>query len=273
MHRLALDGLIQSRGELDLDTLREFNNFGNCLKLMGKLDEAATKLKKAYEGRCAHYGAKNQSTLRALDNLGTVLLDLGKVAEARTAHETALEGMRELLGENDLFTSRAALNLAAAQVRAEDFNGATELASSAVLSLERTLGIEHIDTLRGAALLGTVLRQTKQEDLAVHVLRRTLDLVTVTLGKTHFVTEACEKELDIIQQIVGEQSLKLALRGKSFQWILKRRTAGYGDALATTERFKVALIAVVLLVLLSLQGVLKSRLQGAPILKTELPIA
>ena len=266
LHRLALNGLIQSRGELDLDTLREFNNFGNCLKLMGKLDEAASMLRRAYEGRNAHYGPKNQSTLRALDNLGTVLLDLGKVAEARKAHGTALEGMRELLGDEDLFTSRAALNLAAAQARAGEWSEATGVARGAVLSLERTLGTEHIDTLRGAAVFGTVLRQSKQEDIALRILKRTFDLATDTLGKTHFVAAACEKELALMHALTQTAQPDDAYRKKSYESILRKKRTGHEEVMAMLRRFKIALIALAVIVLLIYQWVLKSKLRRDPTL-------
>ena len=266
LHRLALNGLIQSRGELDLDTLREFNNFGNCLKLMGKLDEAASMLRKAHECRNAHYGPKNQSTLRALDNLGTVLLDLGKVAEARKAHGTALEGMRELLGNEDLFTSRAALNLAAAHARVGEWSEATGLAGSAVLSLERTLGTGHIDTLRGAAYLGTVLRQSKQEDIALRILRRTSDLATDTLGKTHFVAAAREKELALIQSLTQTPQPDDAYRKKSFESILRKKRAGHEEVMTMLRRFKMTLIALAIIVLLISQWVLKTKLRRVPAL-------
>ena len=259
MHRLALDGFVQSRGELDLDTLREFNNFGNCLKLMGKVNEAAPMLTKAYEGRHAHYGPKNQSTLRALDNLGTVLLDIGKVDEAAHAHETALEGMRELLGDDDVFASRAATNLAAARAKAGDLDLAIELATVAVVSLEKTVGTEHIDTLKAAALLGAVLRQSKDIDLAIPVLQRTSRFAVDTLGKTHYVAEACEKELRALQ--LPAQNLKKNYHNqqKSYVAILGKKPGVQLGAMAMLQRYRTVAVGVTVLVLLIAQVIFRTR--------------
>ena len=261
LHRLALDGFVSSRGELDLDTLREYNNFGNTLRLMGKLGEAATMLKKAHEGRSAHYGPKNQSTLRALDNLGTVLLELGKVDEARKAHQAALDGMQELLGADDVLTARAATNLAAAQAEAGMMEDAVDLSRTAVLTMEKLLGTEHNDTLKAAALLGSILRQSKQDDLAVQVLGRTRGIAEQTLGKTHFIVNTCEKELASVQQPLEKVKNANAYNGKSFKEILEKRDRTHGKAVSLLKHYRTIIIPVVVLLLLFVQWILKARLR------------
>ena len=147
------------------------------------------------------YGQQNYSTLRTLDNLGTVYLDLGKIEEARKAHETALNGMRELFGDDNVYTSRAAANLAAAQAKAGNFDAAVALATGAVITLEKIFDTNHNHTLKAAALLGAVMRQNGREEIATKVLSQTAAIANKELGKDHFITKSCEKELKLVDAL------------------------------------------------------------------------
>lgn len=114
----------------------------------------------------------------------------------------------------------------------------------------------------GYALLGTVLRLSKQEDLAVQILKRTSSIATNTLGKTQFVAEACEEDFASLQQTLPNKKLNISHRSTECHSMLRKQKGGHEKATAAVQRFKVDLVAVVVVVLLILQWVLKSKLRG-----------
>ncbi|RFU35207.1 hypothetical protein B7463_g1158, partial [Scytalidium lignicola] len=195
LYRVTLAGLIQCQG-LSLDTLRVYNNLGNCLGFRGKLDEAEVCLSKAFEGRRSILGNKNQSTLCSLDCLGVIYRKLGKLEEAFRAHTEAFEGLRELVGEEHVLTWRAASNLAAVHCEADRYTDAMEYAVKAIVSMENIFGYEHIETLDVAPILANILRKTGDKRTAGQIIRNTALIAGTSLGKGHSIYKNCQEYLD-----------------------------------------------------------------------------
>jgi tetratricopeptide (TPR) repeat protein len=192
--------------------MREYNNFGNCLSLCGKLGEAETCLQKAFEGRKVILGINNQSTLRTLDCLGVVYMQQNRVQEAYDAHKMALDGMKSIVGETHLFTWRATANLAVAAASLNNVREARELSVQALLNMEEILGPGARDTLIAAKLVSE-LHLDSNEDMSITTLQIAAEYAVSALGKTHSLSRKLEDNLSKIPERVKRRKKSVAGQG------------------------------------------------------------
>lgn len=194
MHRESLKILVNTRGETSLDTLREYNNFGNCLRLSHRPVEAEHYLDKALHGRLAILGPDSPSTLRTLDCLGVVYLELGRKELACNTHRQAFDGMRRAAGDHNLFTWRAAANLAAAEASLDHMEVARALSVRALIQTEKILGSAARETLLVAQLVAR-LHRGYQDNVSGSVL----------LAAIHHGLSSLGESSGLIQEMIEDQ--------------------------------------------------------------------
>lgn len=221
MHRFALCGLLNTRGEQALDTAFQYNNFGNCLCQLGKLQEAQECLTKALRSRQAVLGANSSSALRTLDCLGVVYLRKNDAHAAHRAHTTAFGGMKEIVGDRHFFTWRAACNLAAAEAELGNILEARQLALQALLNLEAILGPAALDTLTAADVVSG-LHGGEHEDFSIAVRHIASERAATSLGSTHALTKKLQAGLPTATQKTRFPSrvFKRALKDKTNRYLL-----------------------------------------------------
>lgn len=218
--RFALRGLLNSRGEQSLDTAFQYNNFGNCLCQLGKLQEAQECLTKALRSRQAVLGSNSSSALRTLDCLGVVHLRKNDPEAAHRAHTTAFEGMKEVVGERHIFTWRAACNLASAEAELGNLLEARQLALQSLLKLEAILGPAALDTLTAADVVSG-LHGDEHEEFSIAVRHIASQRASESLGSTHALTKKLQAGLPTVPQ------QKTRFPSRAFKYAFKDKTNRY----------------------------------------------
>lgn len=179
---LLVDGRFQDHPTIEA-RLRQ--TLGKAFQRLGRLPEATTNLRRAFELNVTEYGASSVRAIVAENDLAVQLNEAGKYAEALKHFESALGKSRSLSGEDDSNTRVILSNLASLHRRL----GRWELAQSIYEELleKQTAILEpnhptRVTTLSSLALACYTL---KQFDRSVELNREALAHRVETLGDDH----------------------------------------------------------------------------------------
>lgn len=161
-------------GEEHPDTLTSMNNLAETLRAHGDLAGACHLHEQALAVRRRLLGETHPDTLTSMSNVALTLYALGDLGGAHHLLTKVFAARRHLLGEEHPHTLTSMTNLAEVLFSQGDLAGARELHEQVLAACHRLLGKEHPDTTVSAWNLMLTLRDAKEGEAAIFVVREYL---------------------------------------------------------------------------------------------------
>lgn len=181
LQREAMEGLKRSLGVDHEDFLSSMDNLGRTVEKFWRrqdLEEAHHLHYTALKGMERIHGMDNPKTLSAKESLARVSIQLGEgyLQEAHNMMLDVLERRKVVLGKEHPYTLLAMVNTAIAKSALGKLAEAESLVRFGLPIADRNLGEDHIGTLFGRHILGSIFlqqkRYTEAEILLVDVSER-----------------------------------------------------------------------------------------------------
>lgn len=166
LHRQALELTREANGPDHPRVGALFDNIGNALSALGRLEEAESFHKRALEVLIAQ-GSDHPSYKAALANLGSTLFSAGKLEEAIVVLEQAVDGADESVN-----TGMVYVNLAAGLASLKRYEEASRYGEQGQRILEAKLGETHAFVASALINLGITHRHAGKLEAAETALRR-----------------------------------------------------------------------------------------------------
>ena len=134
------------------------HNLGVAVYRQGKLDEAETLFRRAYEARREHLEADHPHLARSTNALGALLLSRDRPGEALPFLRASLKHREDTLGADHPHVAKSLINLAQAEEALHGPTAARPLLQRARSIETRSLGSDHPDTERAVKHLRRVCK-------------------------------------------------------------------------------------------------------------------
>ena len=182
--RQALAGEQRVLGPKDPRTLATMDHLALVLRHRGRLAESEQLDRELIESGTARLGPENALMLQAMNHLGGVLLMEARYGEAEADFRTLLAADRRHYGA-DSETLKALANLAMALDYQQRYPEAEQLYREAMVSQQRILGPDHLNTLRASANLAAMLSKEGRLQESESLQKQTLATRERILGPDH----------------------------------------------------------------------------------------
>jgi non-specific serine/threonine protein kinase/serine/threonine-protein kinase len=205
-------------GEDNSETLSSRSEFGDSLRLLGKLDEAEAQLRTTLQAQQRAPGPESLDTLETASRLGIVLYSKGDLKQADSLLRSASEGLRRhgRLGAPVLVDTLQWLGQA---LRDEDKRQQAVTVQLEALDLaKKTNGDDHPSTLSSLDALGLLYWDLGRLDEAESYLLQSLDASRRVLGADHTDTLTTTLNLGLVlldreKEADAEVAFRTALEG------------------------------------------------------------
>ncbi len=205
-------------GEDNSETLSSRSEFGDSLRLLGKLDEAEAQLRTTLQAQQRAPGPDSLDTLETASRLGIVLYSKGDLKQADSVLRSAAEGLRRhgRLGAPVLVDT---LQWLGQVLRDEDQRLEAVTVQLEALDLaKKTNGDDHPSTLSSLDALGLLYWDLGRLDEAESYLRQSLDASRRVLGANHTDTLTTTLNLGLVlldreKEADAESAFRAALDG------------------------------------------------------------
>lgn len=174
----AVEGLVNLKGLKHEDTLSAMGSLGRTLaKFYENLDEAKRLLNLSFGGMCEILGSTHLKTLHVREDLAMLALQMEEnLPLALETMQQVLDCRKDKLGKEHPYVLLAMANLARVNSALGQHAQAEELVCSALSIADRNLGEDHIGTLMGRTVLGSILigdqRFSEAETTLVNVIEK-----------------------------------------------------------------------------------------------------
>jgi tetratricopeptide (TPR) repeat protein len=158
---------------------------GAIYQAQGKLGDAESSFKEAYEGLVQAVGEDNPSTLVATNNLGQIYEQIGLYDQAEPMLKTALERLERVLGPTHPDTIRARNNLALLHESQGNFREAEPLYQLSLDQMTAVHGENYTDTVAVQNNLAYLYMLMEDYDGAVTMFEQVLQKWTTIFGPEH----------------------------------------------------------------------------------------
>ena len=157
----AVTGLTKVRGPEHQDTLTAMDRLGQTVTKLGEdMSRAKDLHQKAAAGMKKVLGLSHSNTLIAMENLAMVKLQMeSQLERASQIMDEVFELRKENLGKEHPYTLLAMANLARLKSATGYHSEAEDLIRTGIPIAQRNLGTDHIGTLMGRQVLGSILIQ------------------------------------------------------------------------------------------------------------------
>jgi tetratricopeptide (TPR) repeat protein len=159
LQKHAVDGLVQLKGLKHEDTLSAMGSLGRTIaKFYENLDEAKRLLQTAFDGMSELLGPTHLKTLVVKEDLAMLALQMEEnLSLASEMMQQILDCRKNKLGKEHPYVLLAMVNLARVKNALGQHMHAEILVRSGLSIADRNLGEDHIGTLMGRTVLGSIL--------------------------------------------------------------------------------------------------------------------
>ena len=257
----AVDGLVKLKGLKHEDTLSAMGSLGRTIaKFYENLNEAKRLLKLALDGMIEILGPTHLKTLVVKEDLAMLALQMEeKFSMASEMMQQILDSRKGKLGKEHPYTLLAMVNLARVKTAMARHSQAELLVRSGLSIADRNLGENHIGTLMGRTVLGSILiresRLAEAESTLLGVIDKQRHLSSYRgdfhpdrlgamielawcfrlQGKLDESIRLCDETIEGLGKIsLKEHPLEKKMKAHKRELIeMKRVEAGMGDAVIT----------------------------------------
>ena len=173
----AVDGLVKLKGPKHEDTLSAMGGLGRTIaKFYENLDEAKRLLRMAFDGMSEVLGPTHLKTLAVREDLAMLALQMEEdLSSALETMQEILDCRKEKLGKEHPYALLAMVNLARVKSALGQHSQAEILVRSGLSIADRNLGEDHIGTLMGRTVLGSILIRESRFAEAEYVLLKVIE--------------------------------------------------------------------------------------------------
>ncbi|GAA4459999.1 FxSxx-COOH system tetratricopeptide repeat protein [Phytohabitans houttuyneae] len=226
---LALDLYELGRYEAALNLLhnrppghRATLTFANCLRKLGRHDEALRHARENYMAFRTRFGRDHQHTLAATTSYVNTLRATGALYETRELAAEVSEGYRRAFGGRHPLTLAAMVNEAIVLRAAGKDREARALAESALEGLTGALGEQHPHTLCAANNLANDLARAGERAPALALSEQTQHFLRQTRGEYHPYSLVCALNLAVHIRAAGDEERADELHALSIEELVRQ---------------------------------------------------
>lgn len=202
LSKKAYDLQCRLLGEEHPETLGTLRHLARAYGNAGNGEQYLSLMQRTYQLQCKVLGEKHPKTLLAMNDLGVAHSRLNQFSEAAGLFEKAFLLRYQISGEGHAETEKTLKNL----IFAFDKLGKQEKKLDAQKILYdlrcKSLGEEHLQTLIALNDIGVTQYQLGQRQKALETMQRALHLAQKALGDAHPQTQQCQRNLEVIRQIL-----------------------------------------------------------------------
>ncbi|KAJ4365367.1 hypothetical protein N0V95_000514 [Ascochyta clinopodiicola] len=204
LHCETLGLQVKVLGENHRDTLRSMNYLASTYYNQGRWEDAEKLYRKTLAFRVKVFGESHQDTLASIKWVAGVLREQHRYEEALDFYQRAWKGYESTLGPGHPDTLDSISWIAAMFRELQRYQEALVFYKRACEGYEFTLGPEHPTTLNTICWTAYVLKEQHCYQEALGLYERAWKGNESTLGLEHPVTQACTRDLTLVQKIIDE---------------------------------------------------------------------